>query len=277
MPLEIETLVVDDEPPARHRLEALISDEPRLRLVQSASNGKSAVQAIRAKRPELVFLDVEMPDLDGVGVIEEVGRKNMPIVVFVTAYERYAVKAFDLLVADYLLKPVDDDRFRQAIDRVDDLIRWRHTDHARDNLIELLQPPAHESARAVGPGIKRGESRINALEVRKGESTIYVACTKIDYISAEGSYTRIHAAGSSHLLRKSLDLLEQQLDPGLFVRTHRSAIVNLRSVRSLGRTKGSYQGVKVQDGSVVPVSRSRASMLRARLEEWQGSQSDLQA
>ncbi len=232
----IRTLIVDDEPPARRNLSALLPRDPAIELVGECAGGAEAVVQIIQQRPDLVFLDVQMPECDGFDVIERLGRDLPPAIVFVTAYDRYAIRAFEAGALDYLLKPFDDARFAVALARAKERIE-RH---------RALEPqPA--------PLIVRN----------RGEIT-FVPLADIDWIEAEDYYTRLHVGAASHLLRRSLSSLEAALDPDRFCRIHRSAIVNLRRVRGLTVDRDGNHAVLI-DGASLPLSRRFRRPLERRL------------
>jgi two-component system LytT family response regulator len=215
----LRVLVVDDEPPARRKLAAHLQKEPGVELVGEARDGLEAVSAIQELGPDLVFLDVQMPGLDGFEVIEAVGIERMPPVVFVTAYDEFAVKAFEVQAVDYLLKPFDQARFKKAFARG---ARRAHGKPAGDGelLLRVLE--------AVRPA-----ARLERLVVRDQGRLLLVPIREVQRLSAEGNYVRVHAAGKTHLVRETLARLEARLDAARFVRIHRSEIVALDAIQEL--------------------------------------------
>jgi two-component system LytT family response regulator len=236
----LDVLIVDDEAPGRQRLRELLSREHGVRSLREAADGEQAVAQIRAARPNLVFLDVQMPALDGLGVVDQVGVKHMPMTVFVTAYERHAVRAFDTNALDYLLKPFSDERFEVAMARV----RARMDEQSA--LVARSAP-------------------LERLAVRIGEATRLVPTSELDWIGADGVYVQLHGPDRTWLHRATLTQLESQLDPARFVRIHRSTIVNLERIERLeGLSHGEFE-VVLKCGTRLKLSRSFRAHLEARL------------
>ena len=246
-PLRI--LIVDDEPLGRERIRMLLDDEPGVLLVGECRDGHEAVDAIRAQQPDLVFLDVQMPELDGFGVIRAIGVERMPAVIFVTAYDAYAVHAFEVHALDYLLKPFDVDRFTDAFQRAAALIRQQHKadlDQRLAGLLDDLQPAAK--------GLER-------LMIKTQQRIYFVRTDAVDWIEAAGNYVRLHAEGKTHLLRQTMNALERQLDPDRFLRIHRSTIVNVDRVKELNRMFNGEYEVLLVDGTTLTLSRGYRSQL----------------
>ncbi len=231
----LRVLVVDDEILARQRIEDLLAKEENVVIAGTASDGASAIEAIRALRPDLVFIDVQMPGLSGIEVAKELGEA-MPVTVFVTAYDQHAVKAFELEAVDYLVKPFDDERFEQAFRR------------ARR---------AAETRRSSS-----GVSRI-AVEVRGQIRAVPV--DRIDYITASGPYAELHVDGKTFAVRERMQALEDKLDPRQFFRIHRSAIVRVDMIDVFLRHAGGDYGVRLKNGVELSVSRTKREELEARL------------
>lgn len=231
----LRVLVVDDEILARQRIEDLLAREENVVLAGTASDGASAIEAIRELRPDLVFIDVQMPGLSGIEVAKELGD-TMPVTVFVTAYDQHAVKAFELEAVDYLVKPFDDDRFEQAFRR------------ARR---------AAETRRA-----SRGVDRI-AVEIRGQIRAVPV--DRIEYITASGPYAELHVEGKTFAVRERMQALEDKLDPLQFFRIHRSAIVRVDMIDVFLRHAGGDYGVRLKNGVELSVSRTKREELEARL------------
>ncbi len=228
---ETRVLIVDDEPLARDVVRNLLARLDDVCIVGECGNGRDAVTALRTLEPDVVFLDVQMPDLDGFGVLQSLPSEGPPVVILVTAYDEFAVKAFEAEALDFLVKPFTDERFYHAFDR------------ARRRLA-----PTYRSRLLVSSG-RRSQS-LNVASVA--------------WIAAEDYYARIHAGGASHLLRESLSVLERELDPKAFVRIHRSALVNVAYVRELRRGPAGRYTVVLTDGTRLEVSeRRRAAVLRA--------------
>ena len=239
MPLTV--LIVDDEPLAREGLRMLLADDPEITAVQEAKNGREAVQRVREGRPDLVFLDVQMPEMDGFSVIHDIGPEQMPAVVFVTAHDQYAIRAFEINAIDYLLKPVTGERFVQSLARAKARLRTGEP-HQENQILSLLEtiasPPRY----------------LNRIAVQSAGKTFFIYVEDVDWIRAAENYAELHVAQASHLLHVAMNTLEKSLDPETFVRIHRSFIVNLRRVKEIQpASHGEYMlllhsGVRLQSG-----------------------------
>jgi two-component system LytT family response regulator len=247
--VKIRVLIVEDEPLARERIRTLLADEPDVHLLGEMGDGRSAVEAIRARKPDLVFLDVNIPELNGFGVIEEIGAERMPAVVFVTAYDQFAVKAFDTHALDYILKPFDEERFQTALDRARDALRHRDAGVLDERLKDLLEEV-------------RRPHYVERLAVKAGGKILFLKTDDIDWIGAEGNYARLHSGSRSHLLRETMSSLEEKLDPERFLRIHRSTIVNTDAIVELEPLfQGDYV-VILRDGTRLTSSRGYRSNLQ---------------
>ena len=258
----IRVLVVDDEPLARERLLDLLAHEPGVEVVGTADNGVAAVEAIRTRHPDLVFLDVQMPGRTGLDVVRDIGADAMPATIFVTAFDQYALRAFELAALDYLVKPFDDERFEQAFARARRLIELRDMGKLREQLLAVLQQGGASAQPAPGSGASPYLERI-AVEMR-GKVRV-VPVEQIDYITASGPYAELHTGDRTHLIRETMQTLEERLDPRQFIRIHRSAIVRLALVDTLLRGAGGDYEVQLKGGLRLPVSRSRREELERRL------------
>jgi two-component system LytT family response regulator len=258
----IRALIVDDEPLARERLHELLDDTPSVTVVGDAEDGPEAVDAIREQAPDLVFLDVQMPGMSGIGVIEEIGPEAMPTTVFVTAYDQYAIKAFDLAAVDYLLKPFDDERFEQALHRARDQIASQNDEAISERLLRLLRerdPSLLEEERT------RDEPYLERIAVQGRGKARIVPVDDLTHITADGSYAELHTGDDTYVIRERMKTLTARLDPEAFARVHRSAIVRLEKIELLLRGGGGDYAVRLQDGTRIPVSRSRVDELEDRL------------
>jgi len=226
----LRVLIADDEPLARDGLRLLLEREPDLQVVAECSDGKAALHEMERTRPDVAFLDIRMPGASGLQVVSSLPRDERPMIVFVTAYDRHAVAAFDLAAVDYVLKPIDEERFAETIERLRRLrAAPRETrDERLESVLAMLKRLPVASAQAEG-----GSGYLERVTVRIGESLSVVPVADIDWIEAERDYMRLHVGTRSALLRMSLAELEQRLDPRRFLRVHRSSIVNVRSVQSL--------------------------------------------
>jgi len=245
----VRVLVVDDEAPARAALRRMLSDDPEVEVVGCCADGKEALAALRTAAPEVLFLDVRMPGLDGFQVVQAAGPRP-PRVVFVTAHAGHALEAFDAEAVDYVLKPFDDDRFARALGRAKAAARADRT----------LALAAHLSAEASGQTAEapRYLERI-AIPDREGVRVVPIA--DIDWIEAQDYYVEVHSGGRGYLLRRSLRQLEERLDPRLFARVHRSAIVNVTRIQSLRPATHGERDLVLRDGTQLKLSR----MYRDRL------------
>ena len=255
----IRVLVVDDELPARQRLEDLLRQEDGVALVGSADNGAAAVEAIRTLDPDLVLLDIQMPGKTGLEVLREIGPDAMPTTILVTAYDQYALSAFELAAVDYLLKPFDDERFEQAFRRARRLIEYEEIGRLRDRLVALLQHTG------PAPGGEDRRAWLERIPVTTAGETRVVPVAQIDYFIASGPYVRLHSGGQRYVIREAMQALEESLDPARFLRIHRSAIVRIDLIESLRRGPGGEYRVLLRTGVRLRVSRSRREAVERRL------------
>ena len=258
----IRVLIVDDEPMAREGIRVLLRDDPEVEVVGECADGREAVQAIRDEAPDLVLLDIQMPEVDGFAVVEEVGVQNMPMVIFVTAYDKYALKAFDVAALDYLLKPYDDERFATALNRAKDQLRRGEVGDLTQRLISLLE---REPGRRGVEAVPTAGSYLQRIMLKTAGRVTFLRVEEIDWIEAEGDYVRLHGGGKRHLVRETMKRLEEQLDPARFVRTHRSAIVNLDRIKELHPFFHGDYLIVLTDGTELKLSRSRRRSLEDRL------------
>jgi two-component system, LytTR family, response regulator len=258
----LRVLIADDEPLARLRLEDLLREQAGVEVVAVAEDGVEAIDAIEAHRPDVVFLDIQMPGATGLEVVARVGPERMPATVFVTAHDEHAVKAFDLAAVDYLVKPFDDERFAQAFARVRERARVKDVEAATRRLLDALANEAPAPVPAPAPGASAYARRI-PVEVRG--QTRFVPVEAIDYVTASGPYAELHVGDVAHLIRERMQELERRLDPSRFARIHRSAIVQLDRVESLQQRSGGELTLRLRGGRELPVSRTRRRELEARL------------
>ncbi len=244
MSTKIRALIADDEPLARKGVHAILKAETDITVIGESADGFETVAAIREKSPDLVFLDVQMPGLDGFGVIEQVGVEHMPVVIFVTAYDLHALRAFQVHAIDYLLKPLDAERFHVALGRARALLQQHEFTEINQKLTSLLHTLRANRAYPERFVIKS----LGSIEVVKIDD--------IHWIEAEGDYVRLHVHGKSHLLREKISALENQLDPAVFVRIHRSAIVRLDRIALLKPQSNGDHEVLLRDGRKLSLSRT---------------------
>jgi len=263
----IRVLIVDDEALGRLRIHDLLRREYGVDVAGEAADGDAAVKAIRELKPDLVFLDVQMPRRNGLDVVKEIGPEKMPMTIFVTAFDRYALQAFDIAAVDYLVKPFDDERFEQAFRRARRTLALEGLDLARGQLLAMLREsetdPRQRSSKAVAAANAHYLERI-AVEMHGQVRPIPVA--QIDYISAAGPYAELHVGERRYVIREAMQTLEERLDPNRFMRVHRSVIVRLDLVEALHRGGGGDYELQMKGGVRLRVSRSR----REALERWLG-------
>jgi two-component system LytT family response regulator len=255
----IRALVVDDEPAARAAIRALLADDTDIHIVGECADGRAALDAIRREAPDLLFLDIQMPEMDGFTLLRRLDPAEIPVVLFVTAYDQYALRAFEVHALDYLLKPFDDERFREAVAHAKQQVRQGKLGALSGQLAALLEgmgrPPAVTSN---GQYLKR-------LAIKAGGRVTILGVKDIDWIEAEGDYVKIHAGRAWHLLRETMKHLETQFDPARFVRIHRSTIVNVERIKELQPYfRGEYV-VILQDGTSLKLSRGYKEHLEAAL------------
>ncbi len=249
--MKIKTLIVDDEPLARERLRTMLKDEPEIVLVGECGDGRQAVETIRRERPQLVFLDVQMPELDGFEVLEKLGEAVPPAVIFVTAFDQFAVKAFEVHAVDYLLKPFDRPRLKAALQRALDLLGQPEGQDMRQQLAALLadlRAPDKPTAR---------------LAVKTEGRVLLVRTAEIDWIEAADNYVILHVGTQSHVLRETLTSLEGRLDPTRFLRISRSTIVNVEQVKELQPLFHGEHLVVLRNGTKLNLSRNYRDKLKA--------------
>ena len=260
---KLRVVVVDDEPMARVALRELLSADGEVEIVSECSNGDEALEALKGLKPDVVFLDVQMPGRSGFEVLESLSEEERPAVVFTTAYDQYALNAFDLHAVDYLLKPFDDDRFRLALTRAKERSRTDAAVGAGQRLADLLA--AVRGSAALNPTRDVRAAPITRLTIHREGRLEVVETNTVDWIEAADQYVCLHTTEGEHLMRESMSQLESQLDPTRFMRVHRSAIVALDRVRRLETQGGGAGRVQLKDGTWVPVSRSRIAAVRRQL------------
>jgi two-component system LytT family response regulator len=250
--MNLRALVVDDEALARQRIRHLLRRAADIEVAAECANGLEAVQAIENLAPDLVFLDIQMPELDGFGVVEAVGAERMPPTLFITAYDQHALQAFEVHALDYLLKPFSPERFHQALARAR---RWCIQQQPAD------KGPDLESLLAT---LRKEQPYVDRLLVRQGERHMLVRTAALQWVEAEDNYVRLHVDGTSHLLRQTMTGLLAKLDPAQFRRIHRSAIVNLDCIKEFQPWTGGDHLVIMRDGTRLTLSRT----FREQFGEW---------
>jgi len=249
----VRALIVDDEPLARRGVIVRLRKFKDVEIVGECADGRIAVEKILSLSPDVVFLDVQMPGMDGFEVLRSLPKDSLPGIIFLTAYEQHALRAFEVHALDYLLKPVDDDRFAAAVDRARKLADSASKDRMTERILEML-----------GRG---GDKYLSRFTVRTGSRIQIVLAEDTDWISAAGDYAELHVRGRGHLLRETMNALEQKLDPGKFLRIHRSRIVRMAAIVELRGIDNREYVVKLTDGSEHRSSRTYAGVL----ENWLNS------
>lgn len=247
--MRLTSLIVDDEALARKGLRLLLSRDPEVSEVHEAKNGQEAVAAIRAHRPDLIFLDVQMPEMDGFGVIDEIGADEMPAVVFVTAHDKHAIRAFEISAVDYLLKPVTAARFAQALARAKTHIKTPQA--GQRQIVALLEALASP------------QRHLKRLAVRSPGKTAFVNVSEVDWIAAAENYVELHAGRATHLLHVRMNALEKSLDPRLFLRIHRSLIVNISRIVEMEAADHGEFVLVLKNGTRLQSSRTYHAKLKA--------------
>ena len=249
--MKIRAAIVDDEPLARRRIRNLLTGDRDVEVVAECANGKDAIESLEASAPDLLFLDIQMPEIDGFDVLQALGVGRVPVVIFVTAYDQFALRAFETHALDYLLKPFDDERFEAALERARERIRQQRGDDLDRRLQALLET------------VQGDHGYLRRLVVPAGHRSVFLKTEQIDWIGAERNYIRLHAGGRAYLMRENLSRIASTLDPKMFCRIHRSTIVNIdriQAVESLFR--GEYL-VVLHDGTKLTSGRSYRSNLHA--------------
>jgi two-component system LytT family response regulator len=248
--MTIRALIADDEPLARDHLRDLLSDEPEIELVGECSDGNQTVAAVQDHRPDLLFLDIEMPELDGFGVLRSIDSERMPFVIFVTAYDKYALQAFDNHALDYLLKPFDKERFRRAVGHALSRIRHEKNGEISSRLLQLLKDVSPEN------------KYLDRLVIKSRGRVIFLRTDELMWAEAAGNYVELHVGKDAHLLREPLSNFEEKLDPKKFLRIHRSCIVNLEYIKELQPGFGGEYIVVMRDGHQLTLSRGYRDKLQ---------------
>jgi two-component system LytT family response regulator len=258
---KIRAILVDDEPLAIRGLKLRLEEFPEIEVIGECSNGREAVKEIKAKSPDLVFLDIQMPGLDGFGVVRALIGAPAPLIIFVTAYDKYAIDAFEANALDYLVKPVEEERLKDAIHRVREAIKTRAAASRESRLVELLASLSEEDRDQIkeliqDPSWTTKERYSERLSFKDGSKVVVLNADDIDWIDAAGDYMCIHAGGKTHIIRETMKTLQQRLDPARFQRIHRSAIVNVKKVKELHPHSNGEYFVILENGSELKLSRS---------------------
>jgi len=261
----IRAVIVDDEVLARRVLKSLLKNKPNIELVGECRSGMEALEIIRQEKPDLVFLDIQMPEMNGFQVIEALNPEEIPEIIFVTAYDQFAVKAFEIHAIDYLLKPFDDERFEKSLERAQLHISQNKENHLKRQLMDFLN-----QWREKDPS---SESAPERIPVKDHDRISFVAIREIDWIEASDQYVTLHCDKKSYLLRETMNELEARLSSKYFFRIHRSSLVNLQSVKELRVNKQGECHAVLRDGSLLKVSRTKRAEFEEALLQTQSSQS----
>lgn len=257
---KIKTLIVDDEPLARGNLRALLKDDPEIELIGECSNGYEAIDSINAHAPDLVFLDIQMPELSGFEVLEKIETGRCPAIIFVTAYDQYALKAFEVHALDYLLKPYDGARFEKALQQGKTHLKQYNLNELGHKLLDYLGMSQNKLSDK-----NWSKNYLTRLMIKSTSRTFFLKVDEVDWIEADNYYVKLHVGQKTHLLRETMNELETQLDPDRFLRTHRSIIVNLDRIKELHPHFNGDSVIVLHDGTQVKLSRSRREHLQERL------------
>lgn len=250
---KIQALIVDDEPLARKKIRMLLEREADIEIIGECANGSKAVAAIQKEEPDLLFLDVQMPGLDGFGVLQTIAPEQWPVTIFVTAYEQHALRAFEVHALDYLLKPFDQTRFQTALQRA--RLQLQRTAAFNQQLLALLKD------------LKPDPKPLERLAIKTAGRVYFVTTAEIDWIEAADNYVRLHTGNESHLVRETMNALETKLDPARFVRIHRSTMINLERIKELKPWFHGEYIVILRDGTQLTLSRRYRERLNGLLGE----------
>jgi two-component system LytT family response regulator len=263
----LKVLIVDDEALARRGLKHRLSSIAEVEVMAEARNGREALKAIRESQPDLVFLDIQMPGMGGFEVVAELQGEDMPAIVFVTAFDEYAIKAFEANAIDYLLKPIEDSRLHEALLRVREILDQKRAIKHKQSLLKLLGDITGEKVASMKDLSARGVEKMKRMEVSKlgikdGGRVTWVPQNEIEWIDAAGDYMCVHARGQTHIMRKTMKELEAELDPTLLQRIHRSTIVNIKKVREMQSHINGEYFLTLEGGHTIKLSRTYKDKLK---------------
>jgi two-component system LytT family response regulator len=269
---KIRALIVDDESLAREALLVMLDDDPEIEVIAECRNGKEAVTVIRERSPDVVFLDIQMPEMDGFQVVEEVGAMQMPVTIFVTAYDKHALRAFEAHALDYLLKPFDHDRFDIALRRAKTFVRQQKLGEISESLFAVLRDLKSKTGESPsGPGNRKPErvthqEPIDRVGIKSGGRIYFLKTEEIDWVEGAGDYLTLHSGSQTHLIRETMGNFHAKLDPQKFLRIHRSTIVNIERIKDIRPLyKGEYV-VTLTSGISLKASRGYRNGLRPLLD-----------
>ena len=242
--MKIRTLIVDDEPLARDRVKRLLRDETDITIIGECGNGTEAIKAIKSEKPDLVFLDIQMPEKNGFEVIKALDAKQAPTVIFVTAYDQYALQAFDASALDYLLKPFNRERLHRAVTRAREIIESKNRGNLDERLASLIAD------------LKTEKKYLERLVVKSVGRVFFLKIDEIDWIEASGNYLKLHVGRESHLIRETMNSIEAKLNPDKFLRIHRSTVVNIDRIKELHPMFSGDYAVILRNGAELTLSRN---------------------
>ena len=266
---KIRALIVDDESLAREALLVMLDDDPEIEVIAECRNGREAVTVIREQSPDVVFLDIQMPEMDGFQVVKEVGAMQMPVTIFVTAYDKHALRAFEAHALDYLLKPFDHERFNTALQRAKTLVRQQKLGEISEGLIAVLRDLKASPAEADNrkPDTATHKDPLDRVVIKSGGRIYFLKIEEIDWVEGAGDYLSLHSGSQTHLIRDTMGNLQAKLDPRKFLRTHRSTIVNIDRIKDIRPlSKGEYL-ITLTSGSCLKSSRGYRHGLQSLLDE----------
>lgn len=258
-PSPIRALIVDDEPLARRTIRDLLASDPEMEIVGECGSGPEAIEFIKAHSPDLLFLDIQMPGLNGFETLAKIEAAQLPATIFVTAYDQYALQAFEVHALDYLLKPFTDKRFDEAVRKAKSELELKEINAISHKLLDLLADQQLTPTAASAAGEK---SFLTRFMIKSSGRAFFVKATDVDWISADDYFIKLHVGDKTHLLRMSMNQLERKLSPAMFLRIHRSTIVNFDRIQELRQTPSGEYLVVLKSGAELKLSRGR----RARLE-----------
>ena len=269
----IRALIVDDESLAREALLVMLNDDPEMEVVAECRNGTEAVTVIREQSPDVVFLDIQMPEMDGFQVVEEVGAGRMPVTIFVTAYDKHALRAFEAHALDYLLKPFDHDRFNTALQRAKTFVRQQKLGEISESLFAVLQDLKSKNGESPSATDNRKAERvahqepIERVAIKSGGRIYFLKTREIDWVEGAGDYLTLHSGSQTHLIRETMGNFHAKLDPQKFLRIHRSTIVNIERIKDIRPLyKGEYV-ITLTSGVRLKASRGYRHELQQLLDE----------
>jgi two-component system, LytTR family, response regulator len=270
---KIRVMIVDDESLAREALRVMLDQDPEIEVIAACRNGKEAVTVIREQSIEIVFLDIQMPEMDGFQVVEEVGARRMPVTIFVTAYDKHALRAFEAQALDYLLKPFDHDRFHSALQRAKSSVRQQQLGEISDSLFAMLQDlklktdesPSQTEIRKLDQATHKGP--IDRVVIKSAGRIYFLKIEEIDWVEGAGDYLSLHSGNQTHLIRETMGNFHAKLDAQKFLRTHRSTIVNIERIKDIRPlSKGEYV-ITLTSGRCLKSSRGYRHELQRILDE----------